>query len=119
MSDTPEHDMLRDLDAVLDAERDALLGGELEMIEGLVQRKSELVERLTGLPRLPDGAIVPLQQKMRRNQVLLDSALDGIRAVAIRMAELRSLRRSLETYDRNGRRQSLSTPQDSTVERRA
>ncbi len=109
---------LNALDALLEDERAALIAGDLDRIADIADRKQTLVAGLND-SGAEGVALVPLQRKMQRNQVLLDGALDGIRSVAARLAVLRETGGTLETYDRNGRRQTWSGPRGDGVERRA
>lgn len=112
-------DLISQLDALLDCERRALTGGELEQLADLIMRKEALTGRLGALVLSDPGRLDPLRDKMIRNRMLLDSALEGIRAVAGRMAELRRVRKGLETYDRAGQRSHVDTALRPNVERRA
>jgi flagellar biosynthesis/type III secretory pathway chaperone len=112
-------ELISELDALLDLERRALTGGELERLSDLFMRKETIIGRLGALSLTDPGRLDPLRDKMIRNRVLLDSALEGIRAVAGRMAELRRVRRGLDTYDRSGQRSSADTALRPNVERRA
>lgn len=107
------------LDALLEQERALLLEGDLEGLGMLLPLKEQMVEMLLR----DDGAnrqmIQPLEGKLHRNQLLLDGALDGIRAVAKRLADLRHVRSALDTYDERGRKQSVLTPTAPKVEKRA
>ena len=111
---TPLVDALHDL---LDAERRALLAGDLDAIARMLARKEDILARLG---TVPGGAppLGPLMDKLQRNQVLLHGALDGIRTVAARIADARQVRASLETYDKRGQRRSIPAPAAS-LERRA
>ena len=84
-----------------------------------MEQKSAIIDRLNSLDDLNAEQLAPVQSKVQRNQALLGGALDGIRAVADRMAEMRRVRQGLETYDRSGQRTSLSAPSRPKVERRA
>ena len=112
-------ELISELDALLDRERRALTGGDLESLSDLFMRKEAIIGRLGALSLADPGQLDPLRDKMIRNRVLLDSALEGIRAVAGRMAELRRVRRGLDTYDRSGQRSSADTALRPNVERRA
>ncbi len=107
------------LDDLLEDERTALLTGDLEKVGHLFDRKESLVEELSQLERFETVALHELQGKMKRNQALLDSALEGIRAVAGRLSELRRVRNSLDTYDSNGAKRSIEIAKDGAVEKRA
>ena len=58
------------------------------------------------------------REKLLRNQALLANAMQGIRAVETRLAELRRLRAGLETYDRDGRRSRVPAQRSPRVEKR-
>ncbi|MEM7074015.1 MAG: flagellar protein FlgN [Pseudomonadota bacterium] len=107
------------LDALLEDERNALLAGELELLPDVLGAKEELIERLTALQPDASRPMLQLQQKMTRNQMLLDSALHGIRRAAARLAALRKVRRSLETYDETGQRKTIAGPVTHRIEKRA
>lgn len=107
------------LDDLLDRERTALVNGELDHLGRMSHEKERLVTRINAAPDLRREALEPVHRKVIRNQALLNSALEGIRAVADRMAELRRVRQGLETYDRTGRRQRFSALQGSQLEKRS
>ncbi|WP_121061449.1 flagellar export chaperone FlgN [Chachezhania antarctica] len=112
-------DLIAALDALLEDERQALVTGDLENLQEYMEQKSAIIDRLNSLDDLNAEQLAPVQSKVQRNQALLGGALDGIRAVADRMAEMRRVRQGLETYDRSGQRTSLSAPSRPKVERRA
>ncbi|WP_158965702.1 flagellar biosynthesis protein FlgN [Chachezhania sediminis] len=111
--------LIATLDSLLEEERAALVAGDLRQLETFLQKKSEVIELLNTTPDLEAAQLATVQAKVRRNQSLLGGALDGIRSVADRMAEMRRVRAGLDTYDRSGRRTSLSAPKKPKVERRA
>ena len=116
MSDEMNLDALDDL---LEAERQALLSGDLVKLAEMLPAKEALMNALnddwqTNLP-----ALIELDGKVRRNQLLLDGALEGIRDVAKRMSALRQMRNSLETYGSDGKKQNIEIAADHSVERRA
>ncbi len=106
------------LDALLDDERAALLGGDLGRVGTCVPEKERLVQALNDkMDRRQDlGA---LQAKMIRNQGLLDGALQGIRSVAARIASYREIRKSMDTYDGQGRKHTIPGEVMRTVHKRA
>ena len=89
-------DSLNDL---LEAERAALLAGNLEKLTSMAERKEALIEALNAAEQTDLELLQELDSKVKRNQTLLNGALDGIRTVARRMAAFRRVRGSLETYD--------------------
>lgn len=107
------------LDDLLDAEREALLQGKLDEVSRLHVRKEQLIDDLSchAFPD-PDG-IGDLRAKVERNQALLDSALEGVRSVARRLAAIRRVRRSLDTYDSLGHKLSVDVQSPRSLEKRA
>ncbi|CAN0577536.1 unnamed protein product [Ectocarpus sp. 12 AP-2014] len=111
--------LIDELDQLLDAERRALVAGNLEELSRLHETKETVITQLNALDRIEAEQLKDVRVKMNRNQELLTSAMEGIRAVADRMAELRRLRQSLSTYDRAGKRHQIPTPTEQKLEKRA
>ncbi|MDR9393266.1 MAG: flagellar biosynthesis protein FlgN [Roseovarius sp.] len=107
------------LDRLLDRERAALLEGDLTAIAGFADTKESLVAALGADPETARGSLPALQRKMARNQSLLEAAAQGIRKVADRLSAVESVRTSLQTYDRTGRRTRFDGKRGSEVEKRA
>ena len=107
------------LDDLLDEERNALLTCDLDRVGRLLERKEALIEELAALEEFEARALEAVQGKMQRNRDLLNSALEGIRAVASRLAALRRVRSNLDTYDSNGTKRTIEIAKDSAVEKRA
>jgi len=116
---TSEHTDFSALEALLEQERGCLLGGNLEELGDLLPAKEELVGKLLKDDQLSRDALAPLEGKLQRNQLLLDGALDGIKAVAARLAALRQVRTALDTYDAQGRKNSVATQTTPQMEKRA
>ncbi|AAV96686.1 flagellar protein FlgN [Ruegeria pomeroyi] len=112
-------DLITSLDELLELERGALVRGELDQLGRMTDEKERLVERINAAPELRRDQLSPLHQKVTRNQALLNSALEGIRAVANRMSELRRVRQGLETYDSAGQKHRFATPAKTRLEKRA
>jgi hypothetical protein len=119
MTDNTAQDLINKLDSLLETERTALLAGDLETIGRLLEQKEKLIDRLNMIEPQNQQALEGLHDKVTRNQALLDGALQGIRKVAARMAAMRRIRRSLETYDESGRRQTIDGEVLHKVEKRA
>lgn len=119
MTDRSLQDMIDRLDILLDRERRCLLEGDLDGIAPIAEEKERLIDALNASDPADGPALAPLQDKVARNQLLLDGALQGIRKVAARLAALRRIRRSLETYDARGRKQTIEGEVDRRVEKRA
>lgn len=107
------------LDDLLDAERAALLKGRVEDVSRLHARKEALIDALNQSEFEDPDILTPLHNKVKRNQALLDSALDGIRSVARRLAAIRRVRQSLDTYDAFGKKTTVDIGKGGAVEKRA
>jgi hypothetical protein len=111
------NDCLDRLDRLLDRERSVLLSGNLQELGEVLRQKKDLIDLVMSV----DGGekLADLHGKALRNQALLDSTLRGIRNVATRFANLRRIRKSLETYDEFGHKLSLPAVSDNRMEKRA
>lgn len=119
MTDNNEPLDIEELDSLLEAERAALIKGDLTALADLLPSKEALIGQLTDARPDELVALKALDGKVRRNQLLLDGALEGIREVADRMAVLNRTRNGLETYGSDGQRQNINVRIDHTLERRA
>lgn len=119
MAEDEFHRIFDALDDLLDEEKTALLEGNLDHVARLLETKETLIDGLSVLEEGEAQSLQQLDKKVRRNQVLLDSALAGIRSVAERLAALRRVRRSLDTYDEKGVRKTIDMVADKSVEKRA
>ncbi|MFV0512262.1 MAG: flagellar biosynthesis protein FlgN [Jhaorihella sp.] len=111
--------MIATLDDLLDRERQALVAGELDELADLMAEKEALIGEIGVPDPRAQAGLNRLRDKVHRNHALLNSALEGIRAVAGRLADLRQVRRGLETYDRSGRKTVFDTRARQHVEKRA
>lgn len=107
------------LDALLEEERQAVLAGALDDIAGLAEEKERLIGALNAAAPDRQKALRGLHDKVARNQTLLDATLAGLRKVTARLAAVREVRRSLETYDENGRKSTIDGTATHRVEKRA
>jgi hypothetical protein len=119
MSDDKSELNVDALDALLEEERTALLSGALDKLTDMLPRKEALIDALNGVPHADIPTLQSLDIKVKRNQLLLDGALEGIRNVAERLATLRRLRGSLETYGSDGKKRNIGVDTDHSVEKRA
>lgn len=119
MSKPTAQQLIDDLDQILDRERTALMEGDLGKLEDLYAKKEKIIGKLNADPDLEQGTLAQVQTKVARNQDLLESAMDGIRAVAARMAELRRIRKGLDVYDQAGRRTRYGTRNLGKLEKKA
>lgn len=111
--------VIEELDQLLDRERQALLAGDLEQIARILVLKEALIDQINAFDAAERDNLERVHDKLTRNQTLLKGAMEGIRAVADRMADLRRVRQGLETYDRSGRKTRHDTQPNSNVEKRA
>lgn len=107
------------LDDLLERERQALMKGDVDGVARLHDEKASLVDALNQFDAQEASELRDLNDKVLRNQLLLDTALDGIRSVARRLAAIRRVKQSLETYDEAGRKTSVDMGVDRSVEKRA
>ena len=119
MSDTNPQKLIDRLDELLEKERDTLLQGKLSIMAEIADEKEQLIDALNALEPEFHTDLAALQGKVVRNQALLDGALQGIRKVAARLAALRRIRRTLETYDETGQKQTIQGEVEHRVEKRA
>jgi flagellar biosynthesis/type III secretory pathway chaperone len=108
-----------ELDQILDRERAALMKGDLGKLEDLLAKKEKIIAKLNTISDLERDTLARVQTKVSRNQDLLDSAMEGIRSVAARMAELRKIRKGLDVYDQSGRRTRYGTRNTGKLEKKA
>ncbi len=115
-----EHDtLIRKLDELLDVERQALLDGDLEALTGIVDEKEQLIDALNKAEFSDQESLSPVNEKVKRNQALLEQALSGIRTVARKLADIRQARKSFDTYNQRGHKSRIEGEADSSVEKRA
>lgn len=112
-------DTLVRLDDLLELERKALLAGNIDGVTRRLPEKERLMSSLEAFELTDESGLDPLKKKAERNQRLLESALEGIRAVTSRISALRRIRETLETYDQSGRRTTISETRGGQVEKRA
>lgn len=112
-------DLHRRLSALLARERAALLSGDLHAVGALAGEKEALAAQLESLGPEALAATQSLGEAARRNQALLDGALQGIRLAAARLSAYRRLHGAMETYDPQGRKTTIAGILAHKVERRA
>lgn len=119
MTHQDPQNLIDELDTLLDRERLALGKGDLELLGRMLAQKQNLIEKINAMETLERGRIAHVHDKVTRNQELLNSAMEGIRAVANRMADLRRVRQGLETYDQSGRKTRFEIQPPPSLEKRA
>lgn len=110
---------ITELNDLLDMERAALLKGDLETVTNLLPPKEALISEMNEVAQPDLAAMQALDGKVKRNQLLLNGALEGIKTVADRMQALRRVRNSLETYGADGKKRAIALQDQTTVEKRA
>ncbi|WP_116133251.1 flagellar biosynthesis protein FlgN [Tropicimonas sp. IMCC34043] len=93
-------DMVKDLAALLERERTALIGGRLDDLGGLVAEKQEIIARLA--PYADSAGLHGIRRLAHRNQLLLEAALRGVSAARLRLTEIRQAVRQFDTYTSEG-----------------
>ena len=114
-----EQHVKKRLESLLEKERTALLSGDLDAIGELAEEKESLAQCLQELGPEGRDSLRGLHDTARRNQALLDGALQGIRLATARLAAYRQLRKSMDTYDPQGRKTAIPGAIAHKVERRA
>ncbi|MFV2051305.1 hypothetical protein [Aliiroseovarius sp. YM-037] len=109
---------LHDIDAVLEAEREAILAGRLEDVSRLVAQKERLLDSTNFAEIHPDD-LKRLRAKAQRNEQLLSSAMAGLRRAMARIEELREGGTGLNTYTQSGGKTALGTGGAPRVEKKA
>lgn len=100
--------LIAELEDVLREEQELLLSGNLEALEGLVDRKAELARKLAEQrPDLNEGAFRDLARKADHNEALLDAARRGLQA-AIQQIRQSAGTSEQSTYSKTGERRPMS-----------
>lgn len=100
--------LLDRVEALLEAERAALLSGQLDLLAPLLVEKERLARLLGRGPAGRPDRLARLTQIAARNQALIEAALGGLRRAAARAAACRGVVGQLHTYDSQGARRCLA-----------
>lgn len=111
--------LARKLEAVLSDEYHALLGGRIEDLEGLGAKKLDTLEKAALLPEQEFIALEPLRAKLLRNQLLVQSALEGMRVALERAREINEISKGLKTYRSDGSPQKVGLRAGSHLSKRS
>lgn len=108
-NETRSNGALDDLISVLKAERALLLNGEVGAMSAIAARKDKIMAAIPGMQASEADAhlLLKIRDMAEHNARLLQAALDGIRAVSVRMKALREAGSKFETYDSHGQRSDL------------
>lgn len=91
---------------LLDLAYEALLKSDFAALGGLSERLERELAR--GAARFGEAELRAIRQKANRNAVVLLAAQRGIRSARRRLEEIRDTAQGLVTYDRSGKRASVS-----------
>ena len=108
-----------ELGELLEAERQALLSGDLDAMARLSAQKEALLEHISESQDTPLEAAQDVAAKVIRNQELIDAALSGIRRVVAEVEALQRIRSNLQTYTREGKKIEINQTAAKRLERRA
>lgn len=111
--------LIGQLDALLDREREALTQGNVDALSEIAAEKDTLLDALSKADIREADLLSPVNEKVRRNHVLLEQALNGIRAVSGKLSSIRQVRNDFNTYDKTGQKSQVSNQDPTTVEKRA
>ncbi|MDV7144778.1 hypothetical protein R3X27_19015 [Tropicimonas sp. TH_r6] len=112
------NETLSQFKTLLEEEKALLLSGKIESVAALEPRKQELAQRLETNSLLSSQQLADLQQKVRRNQILLEASSKGFRTASERLKEIRKVMLQLDTYTRGGDMKNIKTAHPK-IERRA
>lgn len=110
------------IDAQLDAERSAILKGDLGSLGPMISSREEMVGALEGTIDPGDSKAIRqiegLQKKARRNATLIRAAIEGITSANKIVSEIEAAHAKLSTYSEQGQMHHVLRPK-STVTKRA
>lgn len=102
------------LKQILDAERTALLAGDLASIGAFTEEKTHLTDRLTAeRPR----DLRKLATALEHNARLLAAAREGVNSVVVMLNKQRASRVSLSSYDQRGKAKKIAPVRKETDHR--
>ncbi len=113
------NELIESLEQLLDRERKSLECGDLDKVSSEAPEKEKLIDALATMQVIETDDLIRVSRKLERNQSLLNSAADGIRAVTDRLAELRRVRQEFSTYDASGQRSGYQMRTRAKLEKRA
>ena len=103
--------------SLLETERQLLLAGDLEALAKLADRKIALQTKLSK-KKLDPELLDRIRRQARRNEILLQAALEGIKLASERVKAAHSPN-AFSTYGRDGRSVPMSQENGKTFTRRA
>lgn len=109
----------KELEDLLDQERHALLAGCLNDLVEISDQKEALISELADSRFQDSKETEDISQKLKRNQALFSSALEGIRNVINNIEGRKINICSLNTYHANGKRENINLLAESKFEKRS
>lgn len=110
-------DPLRRLEAILTEEAAMIRRADFSQIDRLIADKSRLAGQI-GRSRPAPGALERVRRLAERNAILLQAAMQGLRAAQARLSALTNAGAGLRTYDASGDARSV-TGHAPSLERKA
>ena len=107
-----------ELNALLDAEREALFKVDEGKLAEVLAQKEQLLTSI-GSMRTKPRDLETLLAKSQRNQALLDAALRGIRQSTEVVGRYRKQRQIITVYDHLGGRREIQPSAQSSLEKKA
>ncbi|MCA8869489.1 MAG: hypothetical protein KDA67_12620 [Rhodobacteraceae bacterium] len=112
---------LTKLERLLEDVRTTLRSGDYQQLAALATEQERMIGRLQTQPQgtAPDkGLPARIADAARRNQRLIEAAMEGFRSAARRRNEILAAQQPIKTYDRSGQKTSLESDQ-ATLEKRS
>lgn len=110
-------EIVENLRKIIDDEYEALTSGELNKLSEILEKKTFLLSNLTLTPKDLEKLRL-LRMKIRRNHILFDKSLSGIRQVISRHSLVQSAAKAVETYDASGRKTVIKSDDEVTLMRK-
>lgn len=112
------HNTLIALEAILDAERELVLSGDLSDLQQLAEEKEILSSKLQHL-RGDEAALVRVRQKADRNAALMKAAENGIKSAMTLIKSLGDEGCDLRTYTNAGSAVTMPASSNRKLEKKA
>ena len=117
MPEPKQDKRLAQLFRLLDREREILISGDLTQLTGAVKEKERILDMLNAKPGLSKIQIHTVQVALKRNQVLLQQAGNGIKSASKRLREPRSRRCNFRSYTKEGEALTFSSTKFSRIKK--
>lgn len=112
-----QHDIVKELEEILEQEKAALLTGHYDVLGPLEQQKEHALGLLnTG--NTSKAALSHIHIRISKNQELLKAAISGISVARDRIDALKNVQNSLSVYDHAGKMEMVMT-RSGAVEKKA